>query len=106
MCDVVAGEFARRALETRRAARDEDLLLVPIPGIKQDVSPRRIDRVVLARNLREVDFVDIDPRRVAAPADVHQFRLEREKFPECFDRLRRFVLEQVSYEHFAVDIEL
>ncbi|SNR66566.1 hypothetical protein SAMN06264855_13118 [Halorubrum vacuolatum] len=38
--NVVAGELAGRALETRRPTGDQQLLFIPVAGIKQDVPPR------------------------------------------------------------------
>lgn len=93
--NVVAGEFAREALEAGWTTGNEELPFLPVAGVERDVDTRRVGGVVLPRYVWQRDPVDVDLDRVAAPPDVHYLRFEREEVPHRCDQLRSFPLEQI-----------
>src|SRR6266566_3419155 len=75
--EVVAGELARPAGESRRAVRKQDLGFAEPTRVKKELAGRRVARVVLVADV-EGEVAEGDPARFSAPACLDQLRRERE----------------------------
>src|SRR5713226_1606387 len=75
--EVVAGQLTHLAGEQCRAVRKEDLGLADAARVEQQVSGRRMARVVLVTEL-EVELAERDPGRLAAPPRLDQLGVQRQ----------------------------
>src|SRR6187551_3127295 len=89
---MVASELAHLAREARRSVREEDLDLGDPAGVEEQLARGGVGIRVL-RTEPELEFeAHRHPRRLAAPAGLHELAFERQQAADDRDRLRRRLL--------------
>src|SRR5437867_6189483 len=95
--EVVARELPDLARELRGAVREEDLHLADAARVDEDLSGRRIRRVVLEVDAQAI-LAHRHPGRLATPAHVHELALDRKPLLDGSARLRRELLFEPRLE--------
>src|SRR6187200_852920 len=103
--EVVARELARLRGEVDVAVCEQDLGLRDAARVEHDLAGVRVARGVLGPE-PEVEVAERDPAGLARPADVDDFRLERQKAPEGCDGRRRVGLLEASRELVPASLDL
>src|ERR1700694_2355218 len=84
---VVARELSDLAREQRRAVREQDLGLADAAGVEQQMSRRRVTRVVLEAEA-EIEVAQRDPGGLTAPPRLNEAGPERQHGDELRARCR------------------
>src|SRR5260370_10422892 len=94
---MIAGQLAGLAREHRRAIGKQDLGLADAAWVEQQVSRRRVARVVLVAEV-EVEVTERNPTCLAAPAGLDQLAFEGQQLTEGGAALRRALGLEASHE--------
>src|SRR5687767_5384512 len=102
---MVPGELPHLAGEARRSVGEEDLDLREPTRVEQELAGRRIARCVFGAD-PEVELpAERNPRRLAAPARLHELVLEREQTTQRRNSLGRLLLLEPCREAEIADCD-